>query len=215
MTLSDNILSRRMEILREFYLMSPEATAIYVSNQEVIIRRATEQDISAVCNLVSEGFYDVANKYTSVQKFVRNAKSQISKDVISNNACVLVACINGGDNGIIIGCAGVGLNSEVHAEIRHMAVKNIYRGIGLGRKLLQTAMKRMQLLAKIPTRSSAAIERDQEKLKPEAHLSVVSELTSAQSLYTSMGFTEKGRETLKDGCLLIHMTRGVQSDSYY
>ena len=186
--------------------MSPEATKFHVNDQVLTIRRATQVDIDNIVALLVEGFSDVAEKYASVRKLIKNVKTQISIELMGSNACILVACVNSSSSDAILGCAGVKLNSEAHAEVQHMAVTRACRGVGLGRLMLQAVINRIPLLSKVLTKSDIKDDNECKNLKIDVHLSVVYELEAARSLYASVGFVEKERETHKDGCLLIHMT---------
>ena len=204
---TDQIKMSRKKIIREYKLVSPEIATSFINDEQVTIREATEVDVGAICSLMMEGFSDVIDKYASVRKFVKNAKTQVLKDLRSKSSCILVACTARADSEAIIGCAGVGINNENDAEIRHMAVAESFRRRGLGRQLLQTVLRRIEFLTGMTMKSIRAHKWGHDKSNLEVHLSVVNELKSAQRLYHSMGFVEKGREALKDGCLLIHMMR--------
>jgi ribosomal-protein-alanine N-acetyltransferase len=154
---------------------------------DIIIRDATEVDISKIKELVSEVFHTYMEQYPTVKKFMKKSISKLPHEIDNNsNNKFWVAVLKDS----IIGCIGLRINSNI-GEIIHTSVSSNWRGQGIGQKLL-----------------SQVIEYANKSTINSLHLSVMNFLTSAQSLYIKMGFVEDGDKN-KGGndtdCYIVHM----------
>ena len=157
------------------------------SRSDVVLREATELDISKIKVLVSEVFQIYMDKYPSVKKFMKKSISTLPNEIDDKtNNKFWVAELKDS----VIGCIGLRNISNV-GEIIHTSVSATWRGQGIGRRLL-----------------SHVIGYANENSIRSLHLSVMNFLTLAQSLYLKTGFVEDEDNTQRkndNDCYIVHM----------
>ena len=208
---------------------------LYSNDDELIIEEAVVQDITSIFNLLVEGFSKVSELYPCVRKFLKSAKGEIARSPSRNDIKLLVARTSGstsggGGGGVIVGCVGIQLRniddnsnsnrssnngsngSGSDVDIKHMAVHHTCRRRGLGRRLLSSALELIPSLLSTNTTTTTTTNNttNTNDIKITAHLSVVSELTAARSLYSSVGFKSQDTQTFKDGCILHHYIKSIE-----
>ena len=172
----------------------------HVAALEAVIVPAEPQDLSSLHALLQAAFDVVATKYKTVRKFIKTAKADMKKTVVSmqegkwdpgnDRRSILLVAKKGART---VGCIGVSSRPSATGaptwELQHMCVDETHRGCGLGRKLLHRALKEAGYGVSGCT----------------VHLSVVRELEAARHLYSRTGFQDSETVSLGGGCVLHHM----------
>ena len=179
------------------------------SNSKIIIRQANELDIRDIKALVSDVFQTYMEAYPTVKKFMKKSISKLPQDINNNdnnnnsnknNFWVAEVVDDKNRDCSIIGCVGLRItyNNTSIGEIIHTCVAPSQRGKGVGKMLLNHVI------------AYAHSNRSIRSL----HLSVMSFLKSARSLYTKVGFlvnddddddNSHNKKSNNDECYIVHM----------